>query len=72
LTNLNFYLTIKTTPIVFTNKLTFKPAQNKLKISKLKYWLDDFFIGGKDEYSQNSLILTNCSKILRSETTNFF
>jgi len=72
LTNLNFYLSIKTTPIIFTNELMFKPAANKLKNSKLKYWLDDFFTGGKDEYSQNSLILTNCSKILRSETTNFF
>ena len=72
LTNLNFYLSIKTTPIVFANQSVFKPATNKLKNSKLKYWLDDFFTGGKDEYSQNSLILTNCSKILRSETTNFF
>nr|WDD39306.1 NADH dehydrogenase subunit 11b [Gomphonema parvulum] len=72
LTNLNFYLSVKTTPIVFTNKSMFKTSSNKLKNSKLKYWLDDFFTGGKDEYSQNSLILTNCSKILRSETTNFF
>lgn len=72
LINLNFYLSLKTAPIIFTNRLTFKQASNKLKNSKLKYWLDDFFTGGKDEYSQNSLILTNCSKILRSETTNFF
>ena len=72
LTNLNFYLSIKTAPIIFTNNMSFKLPANKLKNSKLKYWLDDFFTGGKDEYSQNSLILTNCSKILRSETTNFF
>ena len=72
LVNLNFYLSIKTTPTVFTNQSSFKPASNKFKKSKLKYWLDDFFTGSKDEYSQNSLVLTNCSKILRSETTNFF
>jgi hypothetical protein len=40
--------------------------------TKVKYWLDDFFSGGKDEYSQNSLVLTNCSKILRTESSNFF
>jgi len=29
-------------------------------------------IGGKDEYSKNSLVLANCSKILRTQFTNFF
>lgn len=72
LTNLNFYLSIKTAPIIFTNRHLFKSSSSKLNHSKLRYWLDDFFTGGKDEYSQNSLILNNCSKIIRSETTNFF
>ena len=49
-----------------------KSKTKKLVTTKLKYWLDDFFNGGKDEYSQNSVILTNCSRILRSESTNFF
>ena len=40
--------------------------------TKIKYWLDDFYIGGKDGYSQNSLILTNCSKINRFQSNNFF
>jgi hypothetical protein len=72
LTNLNFYLSINTQPFVLRNKIPkFKFKTNKLLNTKLKYWLDDFFCGGKDEYSQNSLILTNCSKILRSESTNF-
>lgn len=71
LTNLNFYLTIKTEPFVL-NKNNFKIRTKKVFNTKVKYWLDDFFTGGKDEYSQNSLILTNCSKILRSESTNFF
>jgi NADH dehydrogenase/NADH:ubiquinone oxidoreductase subunit G len=72
LTNLNFYLSIKTKPFLITPKDNFKPKTNKLMNTKLKYWLDDFFNGSKDEYSQNSLILTNCSKIIRTESTNFF
>lgn len=73
LNNLNFYLSIKSNPVYFNYKfLTFKPQTKKLNNTKLKYWLDDFFSGGKDEYSQNSLILTNCSKILRSESATFF
>lgn len=72
LTNLNFYLNIKTKPFVITYNNNFKQKTNKLVNTKLKYWLDDFFNGSKDEYSQNSLILTNCSRILRKESTNFF
>jgi hypothetical protein len=50
----------------------FKQKPLKIVNSKLKYWLDDFFTGGKDEYSQNSLVLSNSSKILRTQSTNFF
>jgi hypothetical protein len=50
----------------------FKLSKIKLINTKLKYWLEDFFIGGKDGYSQNSLVLTNCSKILRNQFTTFF
>jgi NADH dehydrogenase/NADH:ubiquinone oxidoreductase subunit G len=74
LSNLNHSLTVKTTPAFFSGKeqFLFKRASKKIQVTKLKYWLDDFFTGGKDEYSQNSKILTNCSKIARSESTNFF
>jgi NADH dehydrogenase/NADH:ubiquinone oxidoreductase subunit G len=71
LTNINFYLNIKTQPFIINNT-KFKSKTNKIINTKLKYWLDDFFSGSKDEYSQNSLILTNCSKILRKESSNFF
>ena len=71
LTNLNFYLNIQNKSFIL-NKTKFKLKKNKIINTKLKYWLDDFFIGSKDEYSQNSLILTSCSKILREESTNFF
>jgi hypothetical protein len=73
LTNLNFYLNIKNKPIILSqNTIKFKQTTKKFFNTKLKYWLDDFFSGGKDEYTQNSLILSNCSKFIRSESTNFF
>jgi hypothetical protein len=74
LTNMNLYLTIKNNTFINTtnNNLNVKQKISKFISTKIRYWLDDFFNGGKDEYSQYSLILTNCSKILRSETTNFF
>jgi len=57
----------------FMNQLSnFKPKSKKLQNTKSKYWLDDFFTGGKDAYSRNSLVLSNCSKILRTQSTNFF
>jgi ribosomal protein L31E len=72
LTNLNFYLNIKNNPFLLKDTYKFKISSTKIKNTKLKYWLDDFFSGGKDEYSNNSLILTNCSKIIRTESSNFF
>lgn len=73
LTSINFYLNNKNESfILFDNISNFKEKRVKLKNTKLKYWLDDFFNGGKDEYSQHSLVLSNCSKILRSKSTNFF
>jgi NADH dehydrogenase/NADH:ubiquinone oxidoreductase subunit G len=73
LTNLGFYLSTKNQPFILYNKTSsYKQKSMKILNTKVKYWLDDFFSGGKDEYSQNSLILTNCSKILRTESSNFF
>lgn len=71
LINLNFYLSLKSQPFIILNK-KFKSHKNKLFLTKLKYWLDDFYTGGKDEYSKSSFNMTNCSKILRLKTTNFF
>lgn len=70
LTNFNFYL--KNKPFVITFNSNLKQKQNKILNTKTKYWLNDFFNDSKDEYSQNSLILTNCSQVLRAESTNFF
>lgn len=70
LTITNFYLNEKTENFTFI-PVNFKWNRFKFKLTKLKYWLDDFFIGGKDEYSQQSVVLTNCSKIIRFKTSNF-
>ena len=73
LTNISFYLTIKNNSFITNNNIeNFKSKRTKFIQIKMKYWLDDFFSGGRDEYSEHSLIMTNCSKILRFETTNFF
>lgn len=57
---------------IWKKSVVFKKKPSKIGNLKSKYWLDDFFTGGKDEYSRNSLILSDCSKILRTHTTNFF
>ena len=71
LTNFNFYLNTRNTSFFLTKKNLKKKPFN-LNITKLKYWLNDFFSDGKDEYTNNSLVLTNCSKITRTKSTNFF
>ena len=51
----------------------FKNPNITLANFKLKYWLDDFFVGGnKDAFSHNSPTLTKCSVATRSVSTNFF
>jgi hypothetical protein len=72
LTSLNFHLKVQTKPFsIYNQHNNFRLKSSKIKNTKLKYWLDDFFSGGKDEYSHKSLILTNCSRILRAESKNF-
>ena len=56
----------------YQTNLKFKQTISKITHTKTKYWIDDFFTGGKDEYSKNSLVLANCSKVLRTQSTNFF
>ena len=68
---INSFILTKNQPFI-ENKNKFKNKRLKLADTKIKYWLDDFFIGGRDGYSQNSLILTDCSNINRYQNTNFF
>lgn len=73
LTSLNFYLNSKNEKFVIYKKLnTFKRSSVKLFDTKLKYWLDDFYTGGKDTLCQDSLTLTRCSMNYKLQTTNFF
>lgn len=46
--------------------------KTKLINSKLKYWLNNFFIGGSDGLSANSLILNKCSENYKLQSTTFF
>jgi NADH dehydrogenase/NADH:ubiquinone oxidoreductase subunit G len=71
LTTINYYLTSKTSTIFFTVTSRFKEASTKIRRYKLKLWLEDFFTGGKDEYSKNSAVLASCSSILRLEKKTF-
>jgi len=73
LINLGFHLNKHNKKIILNNNIqNFKSKSVKFNNTKLKYWLDNFFTGGKDEYSVNSITLNNCLKILRLESTNFF
>lgn len=39
--------------------------------SKLSFTVDDFYIGGKDNYSKLSSVMVKCSKQLRVDSSNF-
>lgn len=73
LTNLNFYLNHQNQKFNIYRKFSiFKLTSVKLFDTKLKYWLDDFYIGGKDRFCQDSLVLIRCSMNYKLQTTNFF
>jgi NADH dehydrogenase/NADH:ubiquinone oxidoreductase subunit G len=71
LTNINYYLTSRISAICFYRGARFKKTPAKLKCYKMKFWLEDFFTGGKDEYSKHSAVLASCSNVLRLESKNF-
>ena len=73
LTSLSFYLNKQNSPVFKPITTSIKSPRIKVIDTKLKNWLDDFFnSNGKDAFSYNSSVLINCSKIVRSSTTNFF
>lgn len=73
LTTLNDYVGGLNKKFVIYKKFDrFKDLKVKLNNAKLKYWLDDFYTGGKDTFCQNSLTLTKCSTNYRLQVTNFF
>lgn len=73
LTSINFHLIDKTQKFSIFKKFNrFKSLTVKVFDAKLKYWLDDFYTGGKDKFCQNSLTLTRCSMNYKQQVTNFF
>jgi len=45
--------------------------KHKYYMNKHIYWLEDFYLGGKDKYSSFSSVMIECSNSFRKETTNF-
>lgn len=73
LTSMSYYLNMSNKPFYsYSINNNFKIRNFKILSTKLKFWLDDFYTGGKDTYSQHSAILAHSSNIIRVETTNFF
>lgn len=62
--NINpFYINKK--PIIYNYKLKFTNLRFKL-------WINDFYIGGKDDFTYSSFTMVRYSKITRLQLTNFF
>jgi NADH dehydrogenase/NADH:ubiquinone oxidoreductase subunit G len=53
------------------NITIFKPKRKKLYNSQLRFWLNDFYIDGKDFNSKYSSTMVQCSKLSRLNNTNF-
>ena len=48
-----------------------KLTKTNLFLTNFKIWIKDFYIGGTDSYSNHSITMINCSKLYRSQKTNF-
>ena len=70
LSNLGNLLIQKFKPFKLNKKIY--NGKSKINLTKLKYWIDDFFNDGKDEYTTYSKILSKCSTNIRMNQTNFF
>ena len=57
--------------VLFKSFPFFKSLTVKLLKTKLKFWLDDFYLGGKDHFCQNSLTLIRSSSHYKLQITNF-
>ena len=70
LTNLSFYLIVKNTS--FDLKQTkYKPPISKVYNTTFKRWLDDFYLGLNNTYSNYSYTMVECSATFRKTLTNF-
>ena len=48
-----------------------KQTKTKILLTNIKIWIKDFYIGGEDCYSNRSVTMINCSKLHRSQKSNF-
>lgn len=73
LNSLSFYLNRNNKPVIKNFKSSLKETKIKMFNTKLKNWLDDFFMGNcKDSFSYNSSVMVKSSKIVRINSSNFF
>ena len=68
LSNISFYLKTEAQQLDIKIK---KPKKNKLIKTQIRHLIDDFYLGGFDEYSNNSELMIECSLKLRTQTTTF-
>lgn len=72
LNNLNIIKNYTNSIHFFNIKLFDNYKKIKILNSKIKLWLNDFFIGGLDSCTFNSLVLIKCSTNYKIETSTFF
>jgi NADH-quinone oxidoreductase chain G len=68
-TNTFFFKSIARKKIDTSNIV--KKKKVKMFTTKLKIWINDFFIGGKDQYSKQSSTMIICSKNFRTNNNTF-
>ena len=70
LAKLCFYLNVKNTSFDF-KRTKYKSYVSKIYNTSLKRWLDDFYLGLNNIYSNYSYTMVECSATLRKALTNF-
>ena len=51
--------------------LPLKITKVKILTTQFKKWIEDFYLGGYDNYSKESITMVSCSINLRQETYSF-
>lgn len=71
LSTMTFCLKNKTNQSFSLTAQKYKSSINSLNTTIFNKQIDDFYIGGSDNYTKSSTTMIDCSKVLRSNTTNF-
>jgi len=74
------WLSIKYTSLYFREKnnkyllhnFQFKESQKKLYNSQIRFWLNDFYLDGKDFNSKHSSTMIQCSKLIRINSSKTY